>query len=74
MLKDVARGIAGHEDVERRAYDLYEQRGREDGHDWDDWFQAEREVLEVGTANASTVTALPRARRRSADRPVAIAS
>ena len=32
------------EDVERRAYELYEQRGREDGRDWDDWLQAEREI------------------------------
>ena len=26
-----------------RAYQLYEQRGREDGHDLDDWLQAESE-------------------------------
>jgi hypothetical protein len=23
---------------------LYEERDREDGHDWDDWFRAERET------------------------------
>jgi len=28
-----------------RAYQLYEQRGREDGHDLDDWLQAESEEL-----------------------------
>ena len=33
--------------VERRAYELYEQRGRGDGHDWDDWLQAERELDEA---------------------------
>ena len=28
--------------TERIAYDLYEQRGREDGHDLEDWLAAER--------------------------------
>ena len=32
------------EEVRRRAYALYEQRGREDGHDLDDWLQAEVEL------------------------------
>ena len=27
-----------------RAYELYEQRGREDGHDLEDWLRAEAEV------------------------------
>jgi len=39
--------------IQRRAYELYEQRGRTDGHDWDDWLQAECEIR--GTqANAAT--------------------
>ena len=29
-----------------RAYQLYEQRRREDGHDLDDWVQAETEEVE----------------------------
>jgi len=33
------------EQVRRRAYELYENRGREDGHDVDDWLQAEWEVV-----------------------------
>jgi hypothetical protein len=33
-----------HEDIARRAYQLYEERGGEHGHDQDDWFQAEREL------------------------------
>jgi hypothetical protein len=33
-----------HDAVARRAYELYEHRGGEHGHDWDDWFQAEREI------------------------------
>jgi hypothetical protein len=30
--------------IQQRAYDLYEQRGRTDGHELDDWLQAEREI------------------------------
>ena len=30
--------------VRRRAFELYEQRGRADGHDLDDWLQAEAEL------------------------------
>ncbi len=33
------------EQVRRRAFELYEQRGREDGHDIDDWLQAESELI-----------------------------
>lgn len=29
----------------RRAYELFETRGREHGHDWEDWFRAETELL-----------------------------
>jgi len=30
--------------IARRAYELFEERGREDGQDLDDWLQAEREL------------------------------
>ncbi len=33
------------EQIRRRAYALYEARGREDGHDREDWLQAEAEIL-----------------------------
>ena len=33
-----------HNDVERRAHELYCERGCEDGHDMDHWLQAESEV------------------------------
>ena len=33
-----------HETVRRRAYEIYEQRGREDGHDLEHWLKAECEV------------------------------
>jgi hypothetical protein len=32
------------EQVRRRAFELYEQRGSKDGHDLDDWLQAESEL------------------------------
>jgi hypothetical protein len=42
------RPLAGprHDAIARRAYELYERRGRADGHDWEDWFNAERELWE----------------------------
>ncbi len=33
------------ERIRIRAYELYEARGREDGHDREDWLQAEGEIL-----------------------------
>jgi hypothetical protein len=32
------------EQIRRRAYELYEERGRVNGHDLADWLQAESEV------------------------------
>lgn len=32
------------DEVRRRAYELWEQRGREDGKHEDDWYRAEKEV------------------------------
>ncbi len=33
------------EQIRLRAYELYEARGREDGHEVEDWLQAEGEIL-----------------------------
>ena len=30
--------------ISRRAYELYQQRGAAHGHDWEDWLSAEREL------------------------------
>jgi len=35
------------EAIARRAYELFLERGGEDGHDVDDWLRAERELLEA---------------------------
>lgn len=37
------------EQIRRRAYELYELRGREDGHDVEDWLESESEALAEGT-------------------------
>ena len=34
------------DEIARRAYDLYQSRGAEDGRDVDDWLRAERELRE----------------------------
>jgi hypothetical protein len=33
-----------HLAIARRAYELFETRGCEHGHDWEDWFRAESEL------------------------------
>ena len=33
-----------NQQIRVRAYELFEQRGREEGHDLDDWLQAESEI------------------------------
>jgi hypothetical protein len=36
--------------IRRRAYELYEQRGSNDGHELGDWLQAESEVAQKAKA------------------------
>jgi hypothetical protein len=36
--------------IRMRAYELYEERGREDGHELDDWLRAKDEVLSQALA------------------------
>lgn len=45
--------FTGGPDIERAAYDLYCERGRVDGHDQDDWFEAERRVRAKGAGSAN---------------------
>lgn len=45
--QDVESGIPcceARERIEKKAYELYEYRGCAHGHDWEDWFEAERIV------------------------------
>jgi Protein of unknown function (DUF2934) len=39
-------------DIEWRAYEIYESRGRVDGADLDDWLRAERELRRTETQKA----------------------
>ncbi len=41
--------------IRQRAYQLYEQRGCEGGHDFDDWVQAESEISGKKSRETSTV-------------------
>ena len=41
------------DDIARRAYELYCARGFEDGHDVDDWLDAERELRGAATSSAA---------------------
>lgn len=33
------------EQIRRKAYELFEKRGRQNGRDWEDWFEAEKVLL-----------------------------
>ncbi len=46
------------ETIRKRAYELYVERGMEDGHDLEDWFRAEEELLGKGT-RCRSVTSPP---------------
>ena len=41
------------EQIRARAYQLYEERGRQDGHDVDDWLQAEAETRDFNAHKAA---------------------
>ena len=40
--------------IQRRAYEIYESRGRRDGAALDDWLQAEHELLDAVQRQPST--------------------
>ena len=48
----IAAGVS-ESDIARRAFELYCDRGREDGHDVDDWLNAERELRDVSRSSAA---------------------
>lgn len=53
-------------DIARRAFELYCARGCQDGHDADDWLQAERELGQVAAVLLVRTSRAPRPRRRLA--------
>ena len=36
------------EEIRKRAYELFEARGREEGHELEDWLRAEQEITDHG--------------------------
>jgi len=61
----------GNTDIARRAFELYCARGCEDGHDIQDWLQAEREVREATAALEVRPRRVPKP-QRSEPLPIAI--
>jgi len=45
----VGDGPASEGSIARRAYQRFDERGREHGRDLDDWFQAEQEIRTLRT-------------------------
>jgi hypothetical protein len=41
------------DDIARRAFELYCERGRTDGQDVDDWLNAERELKDAASSSAA---------------------
>jgi hypothetical protein len=50
---DNRRRESVEERIRRRADELYEQRGRQEGHDIEDWLQAEAEITLQRSRKAS---------------------
>jgi len=48
----IASGVTESE-IARRAFELYCDRGREDGHDVEDWLRAERELRDLASSSAA---------------------
>lgn len=46
LKKAAAEKLPIEEQIRRRAYELYIQRGNQSGSEADDWLQAEEEILE----------------------------
>jgi hypothetical protein len=49
-LQETNSGGELQDQIRVRAHQLYEQRGRDDGHSFDDWLQAEAELSQVQKA------------------------
>jgi hypothetical protein len=45
MIKEQSIDISFINRIELRAHELFEQRGCAHGHDWDDWLEAEKQII-----------------------------
>ena len=59
---DVATRVSAH-DVSRRAYELFQERGCEHGHDIEDWLHAEAALLDGNSAGVAWPSVEVRRRR-----------
>ena len=50
----IERTLPTAERIEKRAYELYVERGCENGHDVADWLAAEKELTELSEQSASS--------------------
>jgi len=62
-LKNVV--VPTHEEIQRRAYELWERAGREPGVDLEYWLRAEAELLSVSRSNGHGPTVHRRNRREA---------
>lgn len=44
QTEGASKGAQAQDRIARRAYELYEQRGRQEGQDLEDWLNAERQL------------------------------
>lgn len=51
--------------IKLRAYQLWEQRGHQDGHDVEDWLQAETEIFGKKTSSPESKLADERVKRKA---------
>jgi Protein of unknown function (DUF2934) len=45
--------VDSYQEISARAYELYVSRGREEGHDLEDWLQAEMEIAAMKSKSAA---------------------
>jgi hypothetical protein len=64
-LDDAPAAAPSHDDIARRAHEIWRARGGETGHELDDWLTAERELNEPSGEAPSPRRRSPR-RERSA--------
>jgi hypothetical protein len=62
-----------HERIARKAFELYEQRGFQHGHDTEDWLEAERLIFREMKSQLSNITTTAR-RKRSSPEPNSLQS
>ena len=58
---------AMHEEIEKRAYEIYLRRGGADGRDLDDWFAAEQELAQERSQDSDSE--LSRSSRQEQSQP-----